>query len=176
MIFYKMMHNLKNNIKWKLCVYSFAICFIISFLLVYLYSKSPEEWAVVDRFLSGRLQLSARVLSEYSIKMFGNNVSWVGNGIDSYGNIYQGSYFYIDNAYINLLIEYGIFFSVVVWSLYTMAIKYSIQRKEIMLTMIFIILAVYFIFDNLKLKLVYNTFWLIIPRLVLKQYSVCERK
>lgn len=165
-IFHK--HNRKKNYCLSLCPLSFFICLTFSFVIVYLYSRNTMQWYAIDRFLSGRLQLSLSALSNYPLSLFGNIVEWVGNGVDHLGNVYSGSYYYVDNAYINLLIESGIIASLIIWSLYTIVTLKCCQMREYFLVVCFTVLSVYFVFDNLKLKLVYNTFILLLPMAFMK--------
>ena len=165
-IFHK--HNRKKNYCLSLCPLSFFICLTFSFVIVYLYSKNTMQWYAINRFLSGRLQLSLRALSSYPISLFGNTVEWVGNGVDHLGNVYSGSYYYVDNAYIYLWIGSGIIASFIIWSLYTIVIVKCYKMREYFLVVCFTVLSVYFVFDNLKLKLVYNTFILLLPMAFMK--------
>ncbi len=160
-IFNKNRHNLPG-----IFTYSFIFCLLMSFALIYLYDRNQELWYFIDHMLSGRLQLSLRTLSEYSISFFGNSIKWVGNGVDAYGNMYEGQYYYVDNAYVNIAIELGLLFSVTIWGLYTIGLKKCREQDEQIVMSILMIISVYFMFDNLKLKLVYNTFWLALPKLL----------
>lgn len=165
-IFHK--HNRKKNYCLSLCPLSFFICLTFSFVIVYLYSKNSMQWYALDKFLSGRLQLSLRALSNYPPSLFGNTVEWVGNSVDHLGNAYSGSYYYVDNAYIYLWIESGIIASFIIWSLYTIVTLKCCKMREYFLVVCFTVLSVYFLFDNLKLKLVYNTFLLLLPMAFMK--------
>lgn len=158
----------QKELSLGICRYSFAISIIISFAALYLYANNTSDWFLIDRLVSGRLQLSLDALAKYPLSIFGNNVEWVGNSLDQFGNAYTGAYYYVDNAYINLLIESGIIASCIMWGLYIIAVSKFIKLKEWLLVVCFSVLSVYFIFDNLKLKLVYNTFVLLLPMAFMK--------
>lgn len=172
-IIYIFYFKIKNNFRLKQYItlgifsYSFIFFIILSFVTIYFYNKNQNDWYLINHILSGRLSLSLKALNENKIKIFGNAIEWVGNGVDVYGNLYMGEYYYVDNAYINSILESGLLFAVIIWGMYTICLKKCLQRNEQLLMFILIILSVYFVFDNLKLKLVYNTFWLILPKLIL---------
>lgn len=171
MFYYKISKTIKTKQQIILKIFSYSFIFFLglSFLLVYLYSKNQNDWYFINHMLSGRLSLSLKALNENVINIFGNKIKWVGNGVDAYGNSYIGEYYYVDNAYINSVLESGLLFAVLIWGMYTICLKKCLQRNEKLLMFILIILSVYFVFDNLKLKLVYNTFWLILPKLILNK-------
>lgn len=158
----------KRELSLGVCRFSFIICIVISFGMLYLYSHNAGRWLLIDRIMSGRLQLSVKALSQYPLSLLGHDVEWIGNGVNQFGDIYSGVYYYVDNAYFNVLIESGIVVSLIIWSLYTIVVFKCLKSKEYLLVVCFSILAVYFIFDNLKLKLIYNTFVLLLPLAFMK--------
>lgn len=163
MIYYKnsLRRNYKNNL--YISSFSFLICIVLSYMTLYFYSQNVSGWIAIDRWLSGRLQLSIIALVEYPPTLFGNSVEWVGNGVDILGNVYEGDYYYVDNAYINYFIEFGIIASLIIWSIYTLVIYKCAKLGDNILVVCLTLLAIYFLFDNLKLKLVYNILILLTP-------------
>lgn len=174
-ILWVLYYKLRKNIKIRqhkipsFLSFSFIFFFIISFLLVYLYTRDYSGWYLINRISSGRLELMRRALDNNTINLFGNNISWVGNGTDPFGNLYRGVYYYVDNAYVCLLLEQGIIASIITWAMYIISMKKCREKDDKVLFIIFLVLSAYFVFDNLKLKLIYNTFWLALPGLILNK-------
>lgn len=163
-VYYKIyLNKLKYNNNLWFCRFIFLICIVLTCMILYLYSQNVSGWIAIDRWLSGRLQLSIMALMEYPPSLFGNSVEWVGNGVDIFGNVYEGDYYYVDNAYINYFIECGILSSLIIWGIYSLVIFKCTKNRENILVVCLTLLAIYFLFDNLKLKLVYNIFILLAP-------------
>ena len=84
-------------------VLSFVICTIVSFMFIINYNKDNEFYVKLDSVLTHRLENGNKSFNEYGIKAFGEDIAWVGNGVDSIGNKTEGDYFYVDNMYLQFL-------------------------------------------------------------------------
>lgn len=84
------------------------VAVIISGFSIVLYDSNNDIWRSINGFTSGRLSLSSKVLKEYGVSVFGNNIQWVG-----LSNVYEGEnvrseYNAVDNAYLRLLVQFGV--------------------------------------------------------------------
>ena len=150
--------------------YVFLLCIICSIIVVFLYNKDPSKFAYFDKLISGRLALTVLAFSDNAVSLFGNTINWIGNGVDQFGNSYLSSsdvYYYVDNAYFNVLLEQGVIYFISIWGLYSVGTVKLYKNKDNFLFAILVIIAVYFLIDNLKLRLIYNTFWIVIVKSVL---------
>lgn len=90
----------KGNI--RICNFMFKNAFIIMMLLNYLvcnyYSAQNVVLKFFDSLLSGRINLGYQYLSEYSIPLFGQQIST---------RITVNEYFLLDSAFLMLLLSYG---------------------------------------------------------------------
>lgn len=139
----------------------FPISFFISFILTWMYNPSVTWINELNRFLGNRLRLGQTSLLLYGIRMVGQDISWVGNGLDVYGNASTLTYSYVDSFYVQTLQHYGVIFVVVFLILMTL-VMLKVRKQDIYLYIILVTIAVHYIIDDLQLYLYYNTFWLVI--------------
>ncbi|MGT2771442.1 hypothetical protein [Streptococcus marimammalium] len=173
-LFLKIFPNFSGKIG-KLSVFlipSFIISFFTSFLLSYNYNAIVEWQFNLNSFLGQRLILGYNSLNRYGFSLFGKRVSWVGNGLDAFGNTQTDPYSYVDSLYIQILQRYGIIVTFLFILLLTVLLYILYQKKEYYLIVIFSIIAVHGIIDDLVLMLHYNTFWLLLGALINKNYEV----
>lgn len=122
----------------------------------------------LNEMTGGRLGLGKRSLLAYGVSLFGNkDIRWVGNGLDAMGNRGSGNYLYVDNLYVRILQLYGIIFFVIYILLFTLTLFKCWKKKEWHLFIILVALAGRGFMDDLSLYLYYNTFWLVIGRMLL---------
>lgn len=94
-----------------------------TFLLIYLYQKgilalsSPKLRTVVSR-----IRFSIRGFDEYGLKFFGSKFAMIGNTDLMYGSASKG--WYIDSAFVYIVLAYGIVFSVILIGLYTVVYRH----------------------------------------------------
>lgn len=163
-----------KSVSYSLCKYALAFFAVMSFLAVWLYSSHSAEgkWIALNGFLSGRLKLSEKAFDKFGVKVFSQEIPWVGNAVDAFGKIQGNEYFYVDNAYIGNLVNYGVLFSVIIWALVIAALWKMQKQKNEVLLFIMMLVSAHFVFDNLKMKIIYNTFWLAIPTVLLQKNHI----
>ncbi|KGQ46856.1 hypothetical protein JP29_00340 [Gallibacterium anatis] len=88
----------------------FIFCFI-AFYFQYNYDPSVDYMNNLDSILSGRLHLGKMGFDLYDINLFGNNVEFV-TLLES--ALEKKQFFYIDSAYIQLILIYGVLLTVLV--------------------------------------------------------------
>ena len=157
-------------------IFSFVICTIISFAFIINYNDNSEFQVKLDSILTHRLENCNKSYNEYGIKIFGENISWVGNGVDSEGNKMEGDYFYVDNMYLQFSQHYGW----LVFLLFLLITMYGgscfIREKEWILIFILFLIALHAMLDDLVFHIWYNTFWLAFSPVVFKDRITCWTK
>lgn len=110
----------------------YLICFaptvigILAILLHVSYDGSNAVWAKLNNLMSGRLSLGYDAFRTYGLTLFGQNIEWVGFGIDESGVGYN----YVDCSYLQYMLEYGVIFLVLVLTIYTLIIYRAVKHKN----------------------------------------------
>lgn len=89
----------------------------VAFMTVFLYQLNPAKFSKLDQFFSGRLAISSKAIVDYGINLFGQNIRMQGNGTVNFDSNF--GYFFIDSAYINYTLQYGILFVLLLVALLT---------------------------------------------------------
>ncbi len=174
--------NIKPNILKKRRI----ICFIMStsFLVfsissLYLninYDSSNDNMVQLNKILENRLLLGYNSTFEYDINLFGNDVQFVGNGLDSQGNLSTEEYNYVDCLYLNVLEKYGLIFFIILLSLLTYTAFKIWKKNDYPILVILFILALHGAIDDLGIYLHYNTFWFIIGECFISRISNADKR
>ena len=152
--------GLKKSI--MIMIPSFIICTFASLWLTLTYSPSILWMKSLNDFLGNRLRLGQLSLLKYGFKMIGSNeLEWVGNGLDMYGNKSTDAYLYVDNMYIQVLQRYGIVFLGIFLVLATMLIIRCYINKNNLMVVMLLIIALRGLIDDETLYLHFNTFWIL---------------
>lgn len=167
-----------KHIFWKLtdcmAIFIYPIASICSFLLVHYYDSSIAWMNTLNTMTKGRLSFPQVALRNYGIKIWGQEIWFVGAGLDNFGNEVSGHYNYVDNAYINLLIRYGILFFAIAMILIVLTMNYCrIRRLRIVLWM-FSLMAVHGILEDKVQTLYFNSLLLIIGQ-ALQHYHASKK-
>lgn len=117
----------------------------------------------INNMLGNRLSFSYEGLQRYDLLPFGQKINMHGNGSVSFNpDALKTPYFYIDNLYVQIALRFGVVFLVIYLAAYTMAAKRALKRKEIVLVIIFTILAIHQSIDDQTLRLQSNLFMLLL--------------
>lgn len=141
---------------------SFPLCFAVSVGISCSYR--PYGWMKdLNSKLVNRLLYGSNAVKEYGISWFGQRITFQGNGLTSAGRRASTfHYSYVDCLYLQVLLRYGIIFSVVVLVLLTATMICLYRKKEYYLLLILFLLAVHAMIDDLIFYICFNTFWFVI--------------
>ena len=140
-----------------LAKYSMFICALVSFLLTIFYNSSSNSMNKLNVLFTGRLELQHMGFLDYGFKMFGQRVDMVGMSID-YANSIIKNYFYIDNAYIQMGMRYGIIFILIMSIVFFMTEKNAIKNRDYIYLYLLIILAINGLVEQHIFLIAYNPF------------------
>ena len=154
--------GIKKRFRWGFgaLTASYGLCAAFSFLFTGIYDGSIPWMRRLNSMLESRLSLGKRSLDDHGFGLLGRYVSWVGNGLDAFGNTVEGPYTYVDCFYIKSLQRYGILFTAGLLGLLTLSMVRLFKRKEYLLLIICASVAVHCVLDDLSFALHYNTFWI----------------
>lgn len=134
---------------------------ISTYLISINYDSSNKAHNKINQMTSGRIAITNRVIKEYQIKFLGQEVE-----LYNYNKSYK---FYLDNAYIKLLISYGICCYLLIYAIYIRAIKKATLEKKPFIIAILFIYMVYGLSENVM-------FWLTGNLFLLYPYTPIEKK
>lgn len=125
---------LRDRFKMQSCVWRtilknmFIVCFLVSFLGVIIYRLGLPIGYTLNRILSRRLEYESFAIGRYGITFFGNNVKGI----------------LVDNAYIGMLLRYGILLTACMGFMYYATIKKLTESSKYkLLLLIFIVFMFY---------------------------------
>ena len=142
---YERIFKKKHEFKLKFAYqWSFLILTILAYVLTRLYSLNIPIIISLDEFLSNRLYLQALNLDAYHISLFGDNIEVIRT---------------LDNAFMKLLINYGllsiVFFSII----YKLIFSKAINKKNVLLVFVLLVLLYFSFSESYALYIYYNIFY-----------------
>ena len=120
---------------------SFPLFAAIIYLMVFLYARGLPVGQRLDALLSGRLQQCLDGVRNYGIHPFGQVVY-------QNGDLQSPNYFYIDSAYMKVLINYGLIFAVILFGIYAMISVAAVKNRDTVLCIWMVCIAGYSLMNN----------------------------
>ena len=139
-------------------VLAFPVCAVVSVLACYVYPASGI-WLKINSFVTNRLEYGHRAIQKYGIHLFGNDITWIGNG--GIGHIYadyKDEYNYVDCSYVKLLLENGILIWILIITGFTLAVFFAVKYNRKYLAVALAFSAVYSIIEPRLMELGFNPF------------------
>lgn len=170
----KISPGVKRILMNKLIIGLYVLSGILSIFFTIGYNHLSEWQSNANEFLGNRLLLGHRALENYGYGLFGKKLSFVGNGLDENGYYATGTYDYVDNLYIQLLLKLGIIFLIIFIISMTIVMIRIYRLRDVYLYIIFALLALHGIIDDLILLTEFNSFWFIIAALFYR-HSLSEK-
>ena len=167
-ILMKMFPKFKRVLINKIIIGSYVLAGMLSLYFTIGYNHLSEWQSNINEFLGGRLSLGHSTLKYYGYGLFGKKISLVGNGLDIDGYITTETYDYVDNLYVQLLLKLGLLFLVIFILGMTIVMWRVYRLNDIYLYIIFSLLALHGIVDDLMILPQYNSFWFVIAAVFYK--------
>lgn len=173
-LFMRFLPKVTDKLKplWWLAAGSFLICAVFSLIMTIEYNSSLPWMRKLNTMLESRLRLGHVSLLEYGVTFFGQEIEWLGNGLDAFGNSVVGTYSYVDCLYVKILQRYGIIFMIAMAVLTSWSMIRLYKRREYHILLICATVAVHSVLDDLSFTLHYNTFWLAMGMVLLNQNTL----
>lgn len=153
--------------KWKygLCALP-AVAAVGSVLLHAFYDEHNGLYSTLNVLLSKRLELGFAAIRDHGITWLGQKIEWIGFS----SKPLAGEYNYVDCSYLQLLIEYGILFLLIVIVIYTILIYRAVKAQDNYLLVILCIVLVFSITEPRLMNFAYNPF----PVLVMSMLATAD--
>ena len=142
----------------------FAAAFSVCILLHYVYDPSNAFLEKINQNLNNRLLMGKTAFDLYGLKLFGQSIEMVGIKSAVFGEGNQ-EYFYIDSGYVYSLIGYGILFTIVLLTLYTMILRNTAKKEQGVLFIWAVTVMLFSISNNAWVSITYNPllFYAVVP-------------
>lgn len=162
-IFLLMLNSVKNDkIKRKLALTYLLIpigIISLSYLFLLVYPTNSLYLNKLNTLLSGRIELSYNAVNISKISWFGSiNKSWL-------------LLYYVDNAYVNLLLNYGILITIICILAYLVSAIYYLKRQEYYVLILFATMSIYAFMEYSPVNITWNPILLFITDGIFKGYS-----
>lgn len=135
------------------------ICAVISFVVAKTYSPGNRIMFAINTLFSQRLRLMHSALETFPIKIIGGQpIEWQGFSRDF--ATFEG-YNYVDNSYMQLMLQYGAFLLALVLAFYTIGILIGIKEKKAYICWILVAICIHGLVEPYLLRFTFNPFvWL----------------
>ena len=167
-ILIKFFSKFKRVLMNKILIGSYVVSGLLSLYFTIGYNHLSEWHSNINEFSGGRLSLGYSTLKYYGYGLLGKRITLVGNGLDVDGYITTETYDYVDNLYIQLLLKLGLLFLVIFILGMTIVMWRVYRLNDVYLYIIFSLLALHGIIDDLMILPQYNSFWFVIAALFYK--------
>lgn len=173
-LLYKLCPNFLQKLKKILSLFSltYFVGAFISYQIAIKYNTFNRSFVWLNERLGNRIYLAHTSLQKYGFKLFGQQISWQGNGLDAQGKYTTTSYLYVDNMYIQMLQRYGVVLLVIFLIAATWVLIRLYRSNELFLFIIMVVLGFHALIDDLILYSYFNSFWFIFAMLMTKDYQL----
>lgn len=131
----------------------FLALLLLSVLCMIFYSSSSSFWVTLDKFFTKRLRFSNYYFEEYGLSLFGQELPLVST---MEAQVAESEKMILDNAYIRVLLYYGLIPGALFLFTYWKALDRSIQSRDGALIICLLILAVYGLSERYMLDIYYQ--------------------
>lgn len=141
----------------RLLVVWMPICATVIIKMSMEYTSEDVTMAAINDWVSSRLWLAHKAISEYGIKFFGTAFDMVGGGSETVTRI---NYNFIDSSYCLILLRYGLAVLLVVCALNVWTAVRSVKTKRRRLLTALALVSIHSVIEHHLLELAYNPFLL----------------
>lgn len=146
----------------------------VSIIISYLYMLGMDKMDKWNEILSSRIQYNAMAIEKYGYTIWGQMIPEIGNGRSVE---IRADYFFIDNSYMRILLEYGIVIFIIVLVATVVIQKKAIKNGRITLVLAFAVMAIHCFMEHHLLEFAYNPFLLaLFAELVVEKRAFKTRK
>ena len=148
----------KLNKYSRLAVIFFVSTIILGVALPLIYNSGNPIMYQLNKLTTGRLSLGKTAIERYGIHLGGNKLQWVGSSTLRFRLNNGTEYFYVDNGFLQMALEFGLLFTAFIGFIYVMSIIKSFKSADIDLAVIFIIIGILSIFEPYTVDFGFNPF------------------
>ena len=145
---------------------AFVLCAAACLILTWAYQSGPVDLTALDNLLAKRLSMQQNALQSFSVRPFGQQITWIGHGGTGHTQLAAGErYNYVDSSYIKVLLDQGAVMWAVLLAGFTAASVRAVRRGEWALVIVLAFSAVYASVEQWWIHLGYDPFFILIGAL-----------
>ena len=148
---------MENKIVKKTLQYFFVVCALFSILMAIFYSENSTFFRRMDELFNTRISSANTFLKEYDINLLGNQLELIGT---KQAKILKVESKILDNAYVKLLLQYGIIIFCTYFVMFKKIINRAYKEKNYKIIIILTVMMLYGISENALFKKSPNIFLL----------------
>lgn len=145
----------RRDIILRISTLSSVVIAITYIAMTHLYSKSSDILMRINDYMSNRIELSARGVQEFGYTLFGQFIPEIGNGGTTE---YNPEYFYLDDSYIRIALEYGILVLLIVLIIWIVISNRAINTSRNILLVALVMITIHCFMEQHLLEIAYNPF------------------
>lgn len=174
----KIARALSTDIYMNIVAWSFPLIAIITIYAQYIYKNNGNNNPVLlglNIIMNYRLGFGSRAIQQYGLSLFGKRIEFIGAG---WGTNSTESYFYVDNAYLQYALLYGILLTAIFTFGYYLLSRYSRYiDNELMMIIVLSCISISAISEPRIFNILYNPFFIGVGVMLWKyQLIIRERK
>lgn len=140
----------------------------VSIWAQYAYDSQNAIWTSLDELVHSRLKLGHEAIETYGFHLFGRSIEWVGN---SYKDLSPKGYNYVDCSYLQIALQQGVLFLLIVLFMYSYVIYKMIKEEKYYGAWIGIFIAIFSMSEPRLVNLVFNPFVALTLTIIVKDIS-----
>ncbi len=140
---------------YHIFVFCFVLIFYISFKIVRYYWENPQK--LQNGTIRSRIRLAMDYIDAYGCTLFGSHIN-LGSRTSIPG--YSLGYYFLDNAYVRILVNYGIVVTLFVFFFYMTYYKKIVKKNEWVPVIISLVYLFYGLMEFLIFKICFNVFFI----------------
>lgn len=140
------LHVLENRWVREVILWLPVVLTVVALLLAVFY-QDTGVMAKVNDILSGRLANAAEAWQKYGLSLLGQPITWTGQGITYKPSMH---YLYVDCSYLNILLNYGVIFLLLVLY-WCRKVILDLYHRHDMLYLAFFVVIILFSFLEVRL-------------------------
>ncbi|EFH29328.1 hypothetical protein ETI37_01590 [Lactobacillus mulieris] len=113
----------------------FALCLVFLFFILGYFYNGSDIYVSLDRFFTNRISQINLGFSRYSFTLLGQSLNMIGNGgLYGYSHSFlKFDYFYIDNSFVYIALEYGVIsFIIIIFAIIFALKKFGDEKKNLL--------------------------------------------
>jgi hypothetical protein len=155
---------------FKALVFGLVILMIVSMVMICLFYQKGGliEW-IDTHVLSFRFSLANEAIQKEGIHLFGKSIDWVGQaGLYGY-MITKEEYYFVDCAYIKLLLDAGVLYYLAILTGYLMVLAHKLKNSNWMSGWLLVLMFVCCLMESRLIQSAINPFTYLLAGVLMKE-------
>lgn len=152
----------------------YPVVALILFMTCYLYDSTKIWCRILNEFLNNRIAYCHEGILKYGIKLFGSQMTMVGQYKVTYLGYNRSELFFIDSGFMYSLLECGIIYSAVIILSFALICRVVAKNNDKNLFVLCLATALYACVNDVLVKIYYNPLILLVLPIVFSSSTEVE--